>query len=596
MSQSSTTSASAEPTKPLPLPFVDRTDDYDGECAEYHARTRREQRMCALLNAVRDKPNWARKWRDAEIRAKLTAEMKEAAAATSWPVPVVGRFRRVDSYASDDDEDEVMDDDEQRDRILEGPMPDADFAYVLKELDWEAENQPMLAGTDGVFALDEAVPKDVLTALVQQVHGLLENVPDHRKDWHPRSNNQVLDLVHPSLYPLVYGRTRVLDAPMLNLDDWRKFISGGAPKPAGSYTDKIFRQYMFLSEQFQWLPSDFAVDGEGKVAIKSYINNLHPEWHAALYPTLARVFECALPLLERVLGQVATPTPMRIDPDPYEWYDSYDEDDTENNQYASWDDWYENRVPNLPDPADEFDVAGHSFVPYSLRGRTLKVITKLANIHLTPSNPTYPGGSWHIEGMLNEAIVATALYYYDVDNITESHLEFRTGVKPPEYDQSDDHGISFAYALYRDGPLVQPWGHISARQGRMVAFPNMYQHHVAPFELADKSREGHRKIVAFFLVDPSSPIGEEVVSTSRVPPQQADWIADAWAKDGQFPLAAGQQLPREMIDAVVKKIDGAMTLDEAKELRLELMDERTSAVGEIEELAYSGATYNLCEH
>ncbi|KNE66292.1 hypothetical protein AMAG_19382 [Allomyces macrogynus ATCC 38327] len=97
MSQSSTTSSPTARTKPLPLPFVNRIDDDGGECAEYYARTRREQRMCALLNAVRDKPNWACKWRDAEIRAKLTAEMKEAAAATSWPVPVVGRFRRVGS-------------------------------------------------------------------------------------------------------------------------------------------------------------------------------------------------------------------------------------------------------------------------------------------------------------------------------------------------------------------------------------------------------------------------------------------------------------------------------------------------------------------
>lgn len=28
------------------------------------------------------------------------------------------------------------------------------------------------------------------------------------KDWHPGSKNQVLDLVHPSLYCLIYGITR----------------------------------------------------------------------------------------------------------------------------------------------------------------------------------------------------------------------------------------------------------------------------------------------------------------------------------------------------------------------------------------------------
>lgn len=34
----------------------------------------------------------------------------------------------------------------------------------------------------------------------------------------------------------------------------------------------------------------------------------------------------------------------------------------------------------------------------SLRGRTLQLIVKLANIILTPEKPEYPGGKWHVEG------------------------------------------------------------------------------------------------------------------------------------------------------------------------------------------------------
>jgi hypothetical protein len=34
----------------------------------------------------------------------------------------------------------------------------------------------------------------------------------------------------------------------------------------------------------------------------------------------------------------------------------------------------------------------------SLKGRTLQIIVKLANIILTPERPQYPGGKWHIEG------------------------------------------------------------------------------------------------------------------------------------------------------------------------------------------------------
>ncbi|KNE63287.1 hypothetical protein AMAG_08428 [Allomyces macrogynus ATCC 38327] len=569
------------PTAPLPLPFVDRTDDFEGDTSVYPARTRREQRMCALLNAVRDKPFWARKWRTAEIRAKLAAEIKEQAANAEWIVPVVA------SLNNEDDEDDA-----DIGRILRGAMPDADLDYVLQELDWQAEHLPTIAGTDGVFALDDAVPDDLRALLVAQVFDLLENVPDHYKDWHPRSNNQVLDLVHPSLYPLVYGRTRVLDQPTTSVDDWCKYISGGTPtQPPTGAPD----QSRFLSQQFQWLPSEFAVDKDGKVAITSYVNNLHPERHAALYPTLARVFECALPLLEQVLGRLVSWTPLRIDPTPWNWYDRYDPTATDQ-KYTSLNDWYQKRIPNLPDPPREYAVARNVFTPYPLRGRTLKVITKLASIHLTPADPTYSGGSWHIEGMLNESIVATALYYWDVDNITDSRLEFRTGVKPPEYEQSDDRGIAFGYALYRDKPLVQPWGHVTARQGRMVAFPNMFQHHVAPFELADKTCGGCRKIVAFFVVDPSSTEGGKVVSTAQVPPQQAEWIADAWAKEGRFPLAVDKELPRELIEKVVAEVDSAMSLDEAKKVRLALMDERSVAVETVEELVFKGAVYNLCEH
>ncbi|KAJ7929028.1 hypothetical protein B0H13DRAFT_1703624, partial [Mycena leptocephala] len=36
----------------------------------------------------------------------------------------------------------------------------------------------------------------------------LENVPEAEKDWHPGLDGQVLDLVHSSLYCIVYGRQR----------------------------------------------------------------------------------------------------------------------------------------------------------------------------------------------------------------------------------------------------------------------------------------------------------------------------------------------------------------------------------------------------
>lgn len=80
----------------------------------------------------------------------------------------------------------------------------------------------------------------------------------------------------------------------------------------------------------------------------------------------------------------------------------------------------------------EGDTSGDDHDYYSIRiqddfrDEGLQVIVKLSSIELTPEKPVYEGGNWHIEGMLNEHIAATALYYYDVDNVTESRISFRT--------------------------------------------------------------------------------------------------------------------------------------------------------------------------
>lgn len=59
----------------------------------------------------------------------------------------------------------------------------------------------------------------------------------------------------------------------------------------------------------------------------------------------------------------------------------------------------------------------------------LQIIFKLANIHLTPNKPTYSGSNWHFEAALSERICATALFYYDQENIEDSYLEFRQPIE-----------------------------------------------------------------------------------------------------------------------------------------------------------------------
>ena len=52
---------------------------------------------------------------------------------------------------------------------------------------------------------DSVVPVDLKTRLYDIFTELRAKQSANGLDWHPRSNEQVLDLVHPSLYPFVYG-------------------------------------------------------------------------------------------------------------------------------------------------------------------------------------------------------------------------------------------------------------------------------------------------------------------------------------------------------------------------------------------------------
>jgi hypothetical protein len=75
-----------------------------------------------------------------------------------------------------------------------------------------------------------------------------------------------------------------------------------------------------------------------------------------------------------------------------------------------------------------------------------------------------------------------------------------------EYNQNDDIGVCLDYELENYGPLHQELGAINTSNGRILAFPNVFQHQVQPFPLVDKERAGHRNVVVFFLCNPAAKI------------------------------------------------------------------------------------------
>ena len=157
-----------------------------------------------------------------------------------------------------------------------------------------------------------------------------------------------------------------------------------------------------------------------------------------------------------------------------------------------------------------------------------------------------------------------------------------------EYEQNQEHGICEIYGILDTwGDAMQMLGKVLTREGRLLVFPNVMQHRVSPFELADPTKPGHRKLLALFLVDPFI----RIPSTANVPPQQRDWWADNLVKHGLL-----AKLPVEMADRVVDAVeDIPISLEEAKIIREELIEERRQYVEEVNEI-WREQGYCFCEH
>ena len=400
---------------PFPLPFT-----YGGLSTP---KTVLELRLAALSAAIRAKRDWQTKRRDPVIVEKWRQEAN------------------IQHISADQ------------------------FQYVIDELNYYEKlcsDAIEVADVDGVWKSSSLLPDKLRTEFANHVASLA-NVPEREKDWHPGSEQKVLDLVHPGLYLFVSGETRTVQP---DKSPTTQAIPTKLP-------DVIPRNSNFTSATYQWIPTPISVDHEGKCNFLSYINNLHPKKHDGLYHTLAEMFSYILPMFEHVLGFLAGGLAPKIDLSMYEiWNESNepqqakDEDDLTFDE--RWSHWYEHGRTMNPLPKITFNEPPQ-VTPVDLRARTLQVIVKIQEIHLTPEKPTYDGGVWHVEGMQNENIVASAIYYYSSDNITECNLSFRQAVDDPEYEQNDNQGVEALYGLQDGEPLVQNMGSVVTKVKPRVA-------------------------------------------------------------------------------------------------------------------------------
>ncbi|OQE21645.1 hypothetical protein PENSTE_c011G02177 [Penicillium steckii] len=403
-------------------------DEYPGDLV-----THREILMMQVMNNITEKPEWNEKVFD----EKITTRWRNEIAQSGQDVTI-----------------KMMD-------------------WIIKELQWKTEmhkEKGIVTVFDvGVIRSDKAVSKDLQDALKNAVKPL-EDVPNDQKDYHPNSDDKVVDLVHPSLFPVVYGRTRVLRANVMDLETCFNYIGQGEiiPMVAKDYRgkpgyialrlvrDTIDRLASF-SAKFQWLPCEVELLDNDECRIVSYINNAHPVCHRSLYKTVEKIIARAVPLWEESLnkdesrrinfresdynhhpevrlgkGRSRRITFRRVEcgehPEEEPHYNCSVIEEEEAAFEEMYEKWAKARPIILPEPG-EFNRETKNRKRLNMRRHfpdtNLQVVVKLANIELTPEKPIYDGGSWHIEGQMNERICATAIYYYDNENITENTLDFR---------------------------------------------------------------------------------------------------------------------------------------------------------------------------
>ncbi|KAJ2812593.1 hypothetical protein H4S07_001295 [Coemansia furcata] len=314
------------------------------------------------------------------------------------------------------------------------------------------------------------------------------------------------------------------------------------------------------------------MDDKGAVTIESYINNLHPIKHAALYPIIATVFSKFLPLLEQVLTDLVHPRKPGVEFNLYDCYEySRPEPERGRRPYYEYIEelecWHEDAAYKVPQPKP-FVVPARPIKPYSLRGWRLQAIVRMSNIELPSKRSSYGGKGWSVAGLDNERIIATGILFYDVVNIAQCSIEFCESLTSYHTASNDNdyHSIQLAYGI--DGDLTgklarfsQELGTVNIKDGLCVVFPNTYQYKMPRITQEIAFMPGHCKMLTFYFVDPTT----RIPSTEIVPPQQRDW----WMEDvlSHEPFCSLLLL---VVDGIMNKIDYPISIKDAKQIRLKM--------------------------
>ena len=232
---------------------------------------------------------------------------------------------------------------------------------VFREEVWNKHMNEIIK--EGVCYSPDSVPASLRDSLRCNIDELAKNTP---ADYHPNSHDIVRDLVHPALYPYIKGVSKLKEGSQL-------------PPETSENEEYDFWGRLYEDSKFQWLPTPFAISGDGKCSIQEYINNLDRSKFSSLYKDLENLFRIFLPYFQEVWSYSKA----------MKFYRGYFLDDCLEGE------------DELYNTIDKKSV--------SFNNKELQVITKIVDYTLQPQQ-TYEG-LWHAEGMSHENIVMTGEYF-----------------------------------------------------------------------------------------------------------------------------------------------------------------------------------------
>ncbi|KAJ8523116.1 hypothetical protein ONZ45_g453 [Pleurotus djamor] len=500
-------------------------------------RTLTDLAMSQFSYDLRHKPDWIRDHVNPENRDRWTKE----ASSRAWKVRIPGGSVNIKLTALQIQY--VLDELEGYRQLHDSKL---NCQVSCFERIWETISQ---SDTTSLLQLNEGI-----SALRLQNYGA--SAPG-RKRW----------LLDPYLYPLVYNQTLVSVYP-----EWTTTLP--APRLHFNTSDSYA-----ISSRLAHLPSLVHVSqlspAPPTAIFCSYINNLHPTHHKSLYASLSTILGSLIPLFEHTLTDLHRNNPLTPRISGACMYTVWDEPDP----------------PEHSDDEEGWQVYESEMTRYrggletrrqtvSLVDREIKIVVSIYEVQLDPSNPSYPGSQWHVEGMRNERITACAVYVASADNVNSAGLQFRMAITYPGGFMLGDSGATLRTWGLRDvDPCHQYIGSVPLSEpGFGVVFPNIYQHRLAPLQLTDPTKPGRLTCVLYWLIDPdlsgnSNPntdMGrhQTIVSTANVPPQQKEWISDA------LNGAIDQNIPCEVVERIVDATEGLMNQEAAEKMRKAMRTER----------------------